>query len=148
MDISESSTSQDLRDFITTSKTAQPILHHLNADSSWLVQIPYPESTLPKSGRKYFNIVLDPWLTGPQSDVASWFSKQSHAIAPAYGSIAAVEALCWEVESIAGGKEIGTEESPINMVAISHEFTDHCHQETLLQLSPSTPIFANDVCFP
>lgn len=30
----------------------------------------------------------------------------------------------------------------IDAVAISHEFTDHCNQHTLLELDPSTPIFA------
>ncbi|KAH8903661.1 hypothetical protein BR93DRAFT_931235 [Coniochaeta sp. PMI_546] len=35
-------------------------------------------------------------------------------------------------------------ESAIDAVAISHEFTDHCHQATLLELPKRTPIFATD----
>lgn len=30
----------------------------------------------------------------------------------------------------------------IDAVAISHEFTDHCHKATLLELPKSTPVFA------
>ncbi len=33
----------------------------------------------------------------------------------------------------------------IDVVAISHEFTDHCNQHTLLELDPSTPIIATNV---
>lgn len=33
----------------------------------------------------------------------------------------------------------------IDIVAISHEFTDHCNQHTLLELDPSTPIIATNV---
>lgn len=131
----------DLRSALSSSSGNDPIIHHLNADSSWLIQIPYPASSPSKNGRRYFNIVLDPWLSGPQSDVASWFSKQWHAITPAYSSIAAVEALCWEVED----KE-RREGRVIDAVAISHEFTDHCHEQTLRELDPDTPVFANDVC--
>jgi hypothetical protein len=34
--------------------------------------------------------------------------------------------------------------SAIDVVAISHEFTDHCHQATLLELPKQTPVFATD----
>jgi L-ascorbate metabolism protein UlaG (beta-lactamase superfamily) len=128
------------------------VLHHLNADSSWLLQIPYPH--LSPNGRKFFNILLDPWLSGPQSDVASWFSKQWHAVAPAYGSIAAVEELCWGVERVVGSHdEVGVQlkveagEAVIDAVVIGHEFTDHCHEGTLRELDPKTAVFANAVGF-
>ena len=32
--------------------------------------------------------------------------------------------------------------SYIDAVAISHEFTDHCHKSTLLEIDPSVPVFA------
>lgn len=168
----------------TSSSTLQgsrPILHHLNADTSWLIQLPIPDrhlsnasqsgnsssTTLP--GRKYCNILLDPWLSGSQSDVTSWFSTQWHSETPSYGSIAAIQALCAAAEDAdasnvqqtergkaeqlvellkphyetasPGGKN-WTGPSYIDAVAISHEFTDHCHKATLLELPKSTPVFA------
>jgi len=33
----------------------------------------------------------------------------------------------------------------IDAVAISHEFTDHCHEQTLLQVDPDVPVFATEV---
>ena len=32
----------------------------------------------------------------------------------------------------------------IDAVAISHEFTDHCHQGTLLEIDPTVPVFATE----
>lgn len=129
---------------ILTTSILHDLLQHLSADSSWLFQTPYPPNHLEGNGRKFFNILLDPWLSGPQSDVASWFSKQWHAIPPHYGSTAAVEKLCRHVEE-ALGFEIDESERLMDAVAISHEFTDHCHEETL-ELDPKTPVFANYVC--
>lgn len=139
--------SEELRNSILASKGTSPILHHLNADSSWLFQIPHPtlEAESPQS-RKFFNIVLDPWLSGPQSDVASWFSKQWHAVAPHYASVKAVEDLCWEVERLLGlPDEKNGEGKVIDVVVISHEFTDHCHEGTMREFDPGTCVFANDV---
>lgn len=139
----------ELRASILASGGNAPLLHHINADSSWLFQIPYPAGQSGSNGRKYFNIVLDPWLSGPQSDVASWFSKQWHAIPPAYPSIKHVNELCRRVEAIVGS-DVGekVDSKFIDAVAISHEFTDHCHRQTMEELDPKTPIFANDVCGP
>ncbi|KAF1813889.1 hypothetical protein P152DRAFT_448274 [Eremomyces bilateralis CBS 781.70] len=155
----------------------QPLLHHLNADSSWLLQIPRPASARRHGGRVYYNILVDPWLDGPQSDVASWFSRQWHATPSKVKSILEVEELVMRVETFArkardmkealegpslGGKrrklsrgrrtlssmaeveddDIWNGGSVIDVVAISHEFTDHCHKETLLQLDREVPVFA------
>ncbi|KAI9806455.1 MAG: hypothetical protein M1833_003642 [Piccolia ochrophora] len=138
----------------------RPALTHLNADTSWLIQLPRPESHASPAGRRYFNILLDPWFVGPQSDVASWFSQQFHAIESAFGSIAAVEQSIRRIEgrpdrecpsnatrTSKDGEPTITDddESPIDAIAISHEFTDHCHQETLLEVNEKVPVFATKV---
>lgn len=134
---------EELRASILATKGTSPILHHLNADSSWLLQIPFPPNHPSANGRRFFNILLDPWLSGPQSDVASWFSKQHHAIKPHYSSILQVEELCRDVERLLGDA-VNEDGRLIDAVAISHEFTDHCHEETMRMLDPRTPVFAND----
>ncbi|CAI6339756.1 unnamed protein product [Periconia digitata] len=155
MDAPSAQLNLEIRDAIVKSlATRRPILHHLNADTSWLLQIPRPSSAVKHGGRIYYNILIDPWLQGPQSDVARWFSQQWHAIESAVKDIAEVEELAKQIEILSGGgvrtgkgrrksRDVGAEvESWIDAVAISHEFTDHCHQDTLLEVHPNVPVFA------
>jgi hypothetical protein len=127
-----------------TLANCHPILHHLNADTSWLLQLPRP--LIAPFHRAYFNILIDPWFQGPQSDVANWFSQQWHTETSAVGSIAEVEQLILRIEDLCSNpteikQEPGT--SVIDAIAISHEFTDHCHKETLLEAHPTVPVFAS-----
>lgn len=135
--------------------TRRPLLHHLNADSSWLLQIPRPIGEVEKGRRKYFNVLIDPWLAGPQSDVAAWFSTQWHADESRVGSIGAVEELIGGLERMVRGddaeEDLAMEDeeedrSYIDAVVICHEFTDHCHQDTLLEVAKSVPVFGTKVC--
>ncbi|PVH90644.1 hypothetical protein DM02DRAFT_678480 [Periconia macrospinosa] len=132
--------------------TRRPLLHHLNADTSWLLQIPRPATAVKHGSRIYYNILIDPWFVGGQSDVARWFSQQFHAIESAVKSVAEVEELAREIEILAGGLRLekgrrsntdaGTDvETFIDAVVVSHEFTDHCHKETLLEVHP---VFATE----
>ncbi|GAB7366545.1 hypothetical protein MBLNU230_g8532t1 [Neophaeotheca triangularis] len=138
--------------------TRRPVLHHLNADTSWLLQIPRPINAVKHGSRHFYNILIDPWLSGGQSDVAKWFSQQFHASESAVKSIKEVEELAWGIESLVEESQRfnrnprnGTEEdddndnhtnSPIDLVVISHEFTDHCHKDTLLEVHPDVPVVA------
>lgn len=127
--------------------TRRPLLHHLNADTSWLLQIPRPANAVKHGGRVYYNVLIDPWFVGGQSDVARWFSQQWHATPSAVQSVADVEALVRQVEMLAGGmlSRGAADETLIDAVAVSHEFTDHCHKDTLLEVHSDVPVFATDV---
>ncbi|KAL9137682.1 MAG: hypothetical protein Q9175_001100 [Cornicularia normoerica] len=132
----------------------RPILTHLNADTSWLLQLPYPSDTERPPGRSRWNIVFDPWLTGGQSDVADWFSQQWHAVASSVQTMAELNDLLREIEGMAqlGASKLGernhdypdqnSKRSYIDAVVVSHEFTDHCNKHTLLELDSDTPVFA------
>ena len=146
---------QDLSDSITRALlTRRPILTHLNADTTWLIQLPYPHGKTRPPGRSRYNILIDPWLSGPQSDVASWFSTQWHAVSSSVQTIAELDERLREVEALAHGSitaktkrefRAATNHNPttfIDAVAISHEFTDHCHKATLIDIHPSVPVFA------
>lgn len=133
---------QNIHEALATTK--RPVLTHLNEDSSWLLQIPRPENAVRRGTRFYYNILVDPWLKGGQSDVASWFSQQFHATPSAVQTIAELEDLIRDVEALAMGahrepakdsEELGNGhgDTLIDAVAISHEFTDHCHKETLVR---------------
>jgi hypothetical protein len=161
-----------LRDSITTSlSTRRPLLTHLNADTTWLLSIPYPPTHPSENGRIYYHILIDPWLKGGQSDVARFFSTQWHKEESAAQTIQDVENIVEGIEDVARGDQpaaqegnvivvdTGSEEdsilakaavkeveakskSTIDVVLVSHEFTDHMHQATLLELSPSVPVLA------
>ncbi|KAK5989830.1 hypothetical protein PT974_08091 [Cladobotryum mycophilum] len=151
----------------------RPLLVHLNADTSWLVSLPWvradaPSSPGPPAGRTRFNVLIDPWFQGPQSDVAAFFSTQWHVVQPSVATIAELNDVLRSVESYPGcndgvaaasnvsepGKDDdkGTRSSlgsvsdfHIDAVIISHEFTDHCHRATLEELPRHIPIFAADI---
>ena len=121
----------------------RPVLTHLNADTTWLVSYPYPDGSSVPKNRKRFNILIDPWLIGPQSDYYSWFSTQWHAFKSSVQNISELELILREAESIDGGNEDqGTSLSYIDAVILSHEFTDHCHEATLKELHSTVPVFA------
>ena len=146
---------RDLSDSIKRALlTGRPILTHINADTTWLIQLPYPPGKTPPPGRSRYNILIDPWLSGPQSDVASWFSTQWHAVSSSVQTIAELDERLRELEALAHGPRTATtkrklraapHDNPatfIDAVAISHEFTDHCHKATLIEIHPSVPVFA------
>jgi len=158
MDDPSSQLHLEIRDAVVRAlATRRPILHHLNADSSWLLQIPRPANAVKHGSRVYYNVLIDPWFVGGQSDVAKWFSQQFHATESAVKSIAEVEELARQVEIMAGGLRLGRgrskkrkveevdEESYVDCVAVSHEFTDHCHKETLLEVHRDVPVLATEV---
>jgi hypothetical protein len=141
-------------------RSSHPVLTHINADTTWLLNIPYPEGVPRPPGRSHFNVLLDPWLQGPQSDGGRWFSIQWHVVPPSVQTIEELNALLGELEGEIAprdpsdgtetegqGAEVRKEQnrdSFIDVVAISHEFTDHCHEATLRELPSSTPVFAAD----
>ena len=123
--------------------TSRPILTHWNADTTWSLSLPYPSHARPSSSRLRYNILIDPWLAGPQSDVAAWFSTQWHAIKSSVQTVAELNEHLEQVERLAlradpsgkrnkrGRKRKTTSAkgaSYIDAVVVSHEFSDHCHK--------------------
>jgi hypothetical protein len=87
-------------------------LRHLNADTSWLIIF------------DEFKILLDPWLFGSQTDFFRYFSTQEHSVPPSIQNI---------------NRDLDMQ---INAIIISHEFSDHCHEQTLRSFSATIPVFA------
>lgn len=157
----------ELKETITRAYAEQrPILTHLNADTTWLLSIPYPAQVKRPASRCRYNVLIDPWLSGPQSDVAGWFSTQWHAIKSSVQSIAELDALLGDAESLelrASGPDTASSEKTttrtyLDLIVVSHEFTDHCHRyvlhshmnltsdrlyrSTLEEADASVPVFA------
>ena len=91
-------------------------IKHLNADASFLLTFQPVQSTPPSPGQasNKFTILLDPWLSGPAVTGFSWFSSCAHSKPSCISSL----------------KEI---EVP-DLVIISQNKTDHCHEPTLKEL--------------
>jgi hypothetical protein len=146
-DDADAAVSHKFRTAVSSAPPGRSVLLRLNADTSFLLSLAYPSGLIPPAGRSRFNILIDPWLTGPQSDVASWFSTQWHAIE---SSVKSTDDLNKILRTAAQehiddpSREPATNNAPsfIDAVAISHEFTDHCHEATLRSLPSSVPVFA------
>lgn len=157
--------SPSLRATLSSPAPLQPLLTHLNVDSSWLLLLPTPT---PSPTPAFFSVLIDPWLAGPQSDVTRFLSRQWHATDSTFGSLEEVGDFVREVEECVrrGRGEAARARVQganwIDAVVISHEvstgkedlllreltcaqFTDHCHRETLVELAPSVPVFATSV---
>ena len=66
------------------------------------------------------SILVDPWFTVSQIDLAPWFSEQFHL----------------------NPQPLISDIKKPHYIFISHPFTDHCNKETLLQFDPTIPIIA------
>ncbi|KAH9208154.1 hypothetical protein DL95DRAFT_480829 [Leptodontidium sp. 2 PMI_412] len=86
-------------------------------------------------------------VSGPQSDVAAFFSRQWHAIPSAVQTgeeLEELEEVAKKIEEAARPTNTAEpKESYVDAIIISHEFTDHMHQETLLSLPASISVIAS-----
>lgn len=139
----------DFRDSLEgISSSQRPILTHLNADTSWILQLPWKDAPV---GRSRFNVLIDPWVDGAQVDFAAWFSRQWHAIKSSVQSIAELNERLSYVErydpqfsTLHSRDKLDGHKTYIDAVVISHKFTDHCNKQTLLELDVDTVIFAHE----
>ena len=124
----------------------RPLLTHLNADTTWLLQLPQTQDRRVWNGRSHLNILIDPWLRGRQSDVAFWFSSQWHAIESSVQTIAQLNKMLEKAQDLEGSDAHthcpDTKTNFIDAIIVSHEFTDHCHKRTLLEVDSTVPVFA------
>lgn len=137
-------------------RAKKPIITHLNADTTWLLSLPYPEPSLAPPGRSRYNILIDPWLKGAQEDVAGWFSKQWHSVPSSVESADELDRLLRHAEELEqsddgdddrGGEDgmpsVKTACSRVDAIVVSHEFTDHCHRATLVDFRADIPVYAS-----
>lgn len=136
----------DATSVFRTAKDAQrPILHHLNADTSWLIQIPRSDG----HPRPYFNVLVDAWLTTPQVEYSRIFHQQEHTVPSAFQTIAEVETFARDVEIQACSLRSmpAPEKSTtgyIDVAACALRGTDHINEHTLRQLHPSVPVLVRE----
>ncbi|KAG4424195.1 hypothetical protein IFR04_002599 [Cadophora malorum] len=113
---------QTLRESITRSLSSRrPLLTHLNADTTWLLSLPYPDPAPSNEGSVYYHMLIDPWLRGGQSDVAKFFSQQWHVEESAVQTIAELENIVRGIEDATKGQT----HSPPHSSGESSDFEDY-----------------------
>lgn len=116
----------------------RPLLTHLNADTSWLISLPHPNKVVNSRDRKYYHLLVDPWLAGTNIVVSTWLISLTHAVTPAYTSIEEVRQLVTNIE----GATSSTDDGEPDCVVVTHFERDHCDEHTLRQLHPSTMVIS------
>lgn len=117
----------------------KPVLTHLNADSSWLLSLPVPShptsgprtsisthNSLPRPSlnsttrrtKRYYHILIDPWLSGSQTDISPLLSTQWHAVTPAYQTAGDLRGLVDRLEAeaeaeVGVGGAVGREDNQL-----------------------------------
>ncbi len=132
-------------------RSHRPLLTHLNADTTWLLQLPYPPDQLQTPGRCRYTIIIDPWFQGSQVDVAAWFSTQWHLIESSVQTVEELNERLKKVDNVDLRQEYDPENVAgrrgnrlIDAIIVSHEFSDHCNKNTLLEFGSETPVFATE----
>ncbi|KAL9933300.1 hypothetical protein V8E36_008018 [Tilletia maclaganii] len=103
----------------------------LNGDTSWLFTLPFEQD----GQERGLNVVLDPWLDESQQvDMTFAFSVQSRVVKAAAASLGEVDDLL--------GKEGEGSSGKVDILVLSHHFTDHAHPQTLVDPSnrPEIPL--------
>src|SRR5437764_14707676 len=85
-------------------------LRHISVDTTWLITFTSPQGLHPD-----FRILTDPWLDGPSLVLHPKFVKTTHVIP----------------SSIANLRDLQPQP---DIVLISQDKSDHCHEPTLRQL--------------
>ncbi|MCJ1239405.1 hypothetical protein MMC14_007401 [Varicellaria rhodocarpa] len=111
---------------------------HLNGDSTFLLTFAPLDQPVLSTGHSHvpgtFTILVDPWISGPSQVWHPKFSISSHTVPSCIQHL--------------------SELPPPNMVLISQDKPDHCHEETLRQLDPAlrhtvilaTPAAVKKIC--
>ncbi|KAK3358142.1 hypothetical protein B0T25DRAFT_177124 [Lasiosphaeria hispida] len=129
--------------------TPRPLLTSLNGDNSWLMSFPRPAAERARSsGKAYFHIVSDPWLTGSANAGADWIVSIRTPAPAAIPSGAAVEAVIGEIEDAAASAGLisapptTTGPSAIDAIFLNFHYSDHLDEATLRTFHPEVPVFA------
>ena len=99
-------------------------IKHINGDTTFLLTFSplqtFPPSPYFQQPPGQFSILVDPWLSGPSLMWHSKFLLSKHTVPPCVDNLSHLP-------------------DP-NVVLVSQDKPDHCHEATLRQLDPSSPL--------
>jgi hypothetical protein len=120
----------------------RPVITYINGDVAWLVSFPRPTSAKSANGRVYYHATTDPWFGQPARVLTSLLLEMKLGQDPGLPSRAALDAAIVEIELAAGNSLVPTNADPAVDAIFVTGMAEHCHKESLLQFSTSTPVFA------
>jgi hypothetical protein len=121
----------------------RPIITYINGDIAWLISFPRPESDKNKNGKIYYHVVIDPWFGKPAKVLSSLVLVMRPGRDPSIANRASLDAAILEIEAAAGHSLIESDVEPaVDAIFIMGMAADHCHKESLIQFSTTTPVFA------
>jgi hypothetical protein len=143
MAASPASRMQDLKSIFTLPKAqSRPILTYVNGDVSWLISFPRPISEKSANSKVYYHVVIDPWFGQPSIFVNSLVLEMALGRDPGLASRTAIDTAIAEIEHAAENSLVQTDAEPAVDAIFIMGIAEHCHKESLLQFSISTPVFA------
>ncbi|RDW57609.1 hypothetical protein BP6252_13691 [Coleophoma cylindrospora] len=127
---------------VQTEAVLRPVITYINGDVAWLVSFPRPTSDKSVGGKVYYHAVIDPWFGQPSLVVTSFLLEMKLGRDAGLFSRAAIDAAIVEIELAAGNSLDPTDADPAVDAVFVTGMAEHCHKESLLQFSISTPVFA------
>lgn len=128
--------------FAQSEAPLRPIITYINGDVSWMVSFPHPASDKSINDKVYYHAVIDPWFGQPSIVLTSLLLEMGLGRDPGLSSRAAIDAAIVEIELAAGKSLVPTDANPAVDGIFVMGVAEHCHKESLLQFSPTTPVFA------
>ncbi|KAK8208572.1 hypothetical protein IWZ01DRAFT_346781 [Phyllosticta capitalensis] len=139
-------------------RTRRPLLHHLHAGPSWLLQLPRPVAATRRGARGFYNVLINPrfrrWKDGEKQrrergeeavvEGSMWVAR-AMGRGKSLDSIEDVQELVGEIERLTTGRggRRGTETAVIDAVVVSTlGKLSRDERDTLAQIDPDVPIFA------
>jgi hypothetical protein len=120
----------------------RPVITYINGDVAWLVSFPRPTSDKSANAKVYYHAVIDPWFGQPARVLTSLLLEMNLGRDPGLSSRTALDAAIVEIEFAAGNSLVPTNADPAVDAIFITAIAEHCHKESLLQFSTSTPVFA------
>ncbi|KAF3762648.1 hypothetical protein M406DRAFT_294404 [Cryphonectria parasitica EP155] len=123
----------------------RPVLTSLNGDQSWLLSFPLPSTPGEPAqlGKKYYHIVMDPWLKGTISVLSTWFLGLELLNTAAATDGAGVDDIAREIEDAAANTNaanIPRDTVVVDAIFIHFHYLDHMHQASLVTFDPDIPV--------
>ncbi|KAI1506651.1 hypothetical protein F5X99DRAFT_404012 [Biscogniauxia marginata] len=122
------------------SDSLRPLITDLNGDTSWLISFPRPTAERIATGKTYYHVVLDPWLTERSAHIFSpWIGQYTRPEPAAFTDGAAVDGLVRQIEEAAGSTAHA--DAGVDALCVCSAATDHMNRGTLTTFAPSIPVF-------
>ncbi|CAJ2512417.1 Uu.00g054320.m01.CDS01 [Anthostomella pinea] len=123
------------------SQDLRPVVTNLNGDTAWLVSFPLPAAERTESGKSYYHIVVEPWLSEHIVLFTALLGSITLPEPPAVKDAAAVDAIVRDIEQAADSPAHA--DASVDVIVVTTWLLDHMHRDSLTGFAPSIPVLAS-----